>query len=84
MSSEIELKSLSQFTNNNEANIYCETEKLFDSSYALNKIKSHQWIHMMLCLKVTNNEPKNYRTCQSLFGFLKLSFSPINKESVRK
>ena len=37
----------------------------------------------MLCFKVANNERNNYRTCQSLFGFLKLSLSPINIEPIR-
>ena len=37
MTSEIELQSLSQFTNNNEVNICCEAKKLFDSAYALSK-----------------------------------------------
>ena len=38
----------------------------------------------MLCLKVANNETNNYRTCQSLFDFIKLSLFPIDKESVQK
>ena len=73
-----------QFTNNNEANRYCEAKQLFDSAYELSKIKYRQWRHMMLCLKVANNETNNYRTCQSLFYFLKLSRSLINEEHVRK
>ena len=39
---------------------------------------------MMLCLRVANNETNNYRTCQSLFDFIKLSVSPIEKEPIRK
>ena len=31
MTSEIELQSFSQFTNNNEVNICCEAKQLFDS-----------------------------------------------------
>ena len=46
--------------------------------------KDHQWRHMMLCLKVANNETNNYRTCQSLFEFIKLTISPIEKEPIRK
>ena len=38
----------------------------------------------MLCLKVANNETNNYRTCQSLFDFIKLSISPTEKEPIRK
>ena len=38
----------------------------------------------MLCLKVTNNETNNYRTCQSLLEFIKLTISPIEKEPIRK
>ena len=38
----------------------------------------------MLCLKVANNEINNYRTCQSLFDFIKLTISPIDKELIRK
>ena len=38
----------------------------------------------MLCLKVANNETNNYRTCQSLFDFIKLTLSPIDKETIRK
>ena len=38
----------------------------------------------MLCLKVANNETNNYRTCQSLFDFIKLTISPIEKEPIRK
>ena len=37
----------------------------------------------MLCLKVANNETNNYRTCQSLFDFIKLSISPTEKEPIR-
>ena len=84
MTSEIKLQSLLRFTKNNEVNRYCEAKKLFDSIYALSKTKDHQWRHMMLCLKVANNETTNYRTCQSLCDFLKLSISPINKEPVQK
>ena len=84
MTSELKLQSLLQFTNNNEAYRYCEAKQLFDSVYAISKTKGHQWKHMMLCLKVSNNETKNYRTCQKKFDFLKLSRSPINKEPVRK
>ena len=73
-----------QFTNNNIANRYCEAKQLFDSAYELSKIKYRQWRHMMLCLKVANNETNNYRTCQLLFDFLKLSLSPINKQPDRK
>ena len=73
-----------QFINNAEANRYCEAKQLFDSAYTLSKTKDHQWRHMILCLKVTDNETNNYHTCQSLFDFLKLSLSPLNKEPVRK
>ena len=38
----------------------------------------------MLCLKVTNNETNNYRTCQSLFEFIKLPISPTEKYPIRK
>ena len=38
----------------------------------------------MLCLKVANNETNNYRTCESLFDFIKLTISPIDKEPIRK
>ena len=38
----------------------------------------------MLCLKVANNETNNYRTCQSLFDFIKLTLSPTEKEPIRK
>ena len=38
----------------------------------------------MLCLKVANNETNNYQTCQSLFEFIKLTISPIEKEPNRK
>ena len=38
----------------------------------------------MLHLKVTNNETNNYRTCQALFDFIKLTITPIDKESIRK
>ena len=38
----------------------------------------------MLCLKVANNKTNNYRTCQSLFDFIKLTISPIDKEPIRK
>ena len=34
--------------------------------------------------KSANNETNNYRTCQSLFDFLKISLSPVKKNSVRK
>ena len=44
----------------------------------------YQWRHMMLCLKVANNETNNYRTCQSLFNFIKLTISSIDKEPIRK
>ena len=64
--------------------MYCEAKQLFDSVYALSKTKDHQWRHIMLCLKVTNNETNHYRTCQSLFDFPKVSLSPINKEPVQK
>ena len=37
----------------------------------------------MLCLKVANNETNDYRTCQSLFDFIKLSISPTEKEPIR-
>ena len=73
-----------QFTDNNEANRYCEAKELFDSAYALIKTKDHQWRHMILCLNVANNETNNYRTCQSLYDFLKLSLSPLNKGPVRR
>ena len=35
-------------------------------------------------MKVANNETNNYRTCQSLFDFIKLTVSPIDKELIRK
>ena len=38
----------------------------------------------MLCLNVANNETSNYRTCQSLFDFIKLTISPIDKKPIRK
>jgi len=38
----------------------------------------------MLCLKVANNETNNYRTCQSLFDYIKLTISPTEKEPIRK
>ena len=38
----------------------------------------------MLCLKVANNETHNYRTCQSLFDFIKLITSPIDRKPIRK
>ena len=38
----------------------------------------------MLCLKVANNERNNYRTCQSLFEFIKLTVSPTEKKPIRK
>ena len=38
----------------------------------------------MLCLKVANIETNNYRTCQSLFDFIKLSISSSEKEPIRK
>ena len=44
----------------------------------------YRWRHMMLCLKVANNKTNNYRTCQSLFDFIKLTTSPIDKEPIRK
>ena len=50
----------------------------------LGKKKDHQWRHMMLCLKVANNETNNYRTCQFLFDFIKLTISPTEKEPIRK
>ena len=84
ISSKIELQSLSLFKNKNESKRYCEAKELFDSAYALSKKKDHQWRHMMLCLKVANNETNNYRTCQSLFDFIKLSISPTEKEPIRK
>ena len=68
---------------NNESNRYCEAKKVFDSVYALKKTKNRQWIHIMLCVNVADNETHNYRTYQSLFDFLKLTISPINKEPVR-
>ena len=39
---------------------------------------------MMLCLKVANNETNNYRTCQSLFEFIKLTVYSIEKEPIWK
>ena len=63
MISEIELQLLLQFTNNNESNRYCEAKQLFDSAYTLSKTKDHQWRHMILCLKVTDNETNIYHTC---------------------
>ena len=56
ISSQIELRLLSQFTNINESNRYCEAKELFDSAYALSKTKDHQWRHIMLYLKVSNNK----------------------------
>ena len=38
----------------------------------------------MLYLKVANNETNNYRTCQSLFDFIKLITSPIDRKPIRK
>ena len=38
----------------------------------------------MLCLKLANNETNNYRTCQFLFDFIKLTISPTEKEPIRK
>ena len=38
----------------------------------------------MLCLKVANNETNNYRICQSLFNFINLTISLIDKEYIRK
>ena len=38
----------------------------------------------MLCFKVANNKTNNYRTSQSLFDFIKLTISPIDKEPNRK
>ena len=84
MTSEIEVQSLLQFTNNNKANKYCEAKEWFGSTYALSKAKDHQWRHMMLCLKVAINETDNYHTYQLLFDFLTLSLSPLNKEPGRK
>lgn len=46
--------------------------------------KDNQWKDMTLCLKFANNKTNNYRSCQSLLDFLKLTISPINKEPVRK
>ena len=40
------------------------------------KKNDRQWRHMILCLKVANNETNNYRTYQSLFAFIKLPISP--------
>ena len=37
----------------------------------------------MLCLKVTNNKTNNHLICQSLFNFIKLTRSPIDKEPIR-
>ena len=73
-----------QLTINSEANRYCEAKQLFDSTYTLSRTKHYQWRHIMLCLKVAKNETNNYRTCQLLFDFLKLSLSPINKQPDRK
>ena len=84
ISSEIELQSLSLFKNKNKSKRYCEAKKIIDSAYALSKKRDHQWRHMMLCLKVANNETNNYRTCQSLFDFIKLTISPTEKEPIRK
>jgi len=38
----------------------------------------------MSCLKVANNETNNYRTCQSLFDFIKLTIFPTEKKPIRK
>ena len=73
-----------QLTINSEANRYCEAKQLFYSTYTLSKTKYYQWRHIILCLKFAKNETNNYRTCQSLFDFLKLSLSRLNKEPVRK
>ena len=56
ISSEIELRLLSHFTNINESNRYCEAKELFDSTYASSKTKDYQWRHMILYLKVANNK----------------------------
>ena len=39
---------------------------------------------MILCLKVSNNETNNHRLCHSLFDFITLTISPIDKEHIRK
>ena len=83
-SSKIELQLLSLFKNKNESKRYCEAIELFDGAYALSRIKEHQWKHMMSCLKVANNETNNYRTWQSLFDFIELTISPIDKKPIRK
>ena len=46
--------------------------------------KDYQWRYMILCLKVANNETSDYRTSQSLFDFIKLTISPIDKEHTQK
>ena len=84
ISSEIELRSSSQFTNINESNRYCEAKELFDSEYILSKTKDHQWRRIMLCLKVSNNKTNDYRTNQSLIKFIKLTISPIDKDAIPK
>ena len=38
----------------------------------------------MLCLNVANNKTNVYRTSQSLFDFIKLTISPIDKKPIRK
>ena len=83
ISSEIEFQSLFLFKNKNKFKRHCEAKELFNSSYALSK-KDYQWRHMMLCLKFANNETNNYRTCQSLFDFIKLTISPIDKAPTLK
>ena len=79
ISSNIELQSLYLFKNKNESKRYFKAKELFDIAYALSEKKDNQWRHMMLCLKVANNEINNYRTCQSLFDFIKLTISPIDR-----
>ena len=76
--------SLLHFTNNNEANIYCNLSNYLMVYIHLVKqriINEDIWYFVSKLLIIKTN---NYRTCQSLFDFLKLSLSPINKEPVRK
>ena len=79
MSSDAELQSLSQFLNRNKSKRYNEANMLFDSPYVLSGKKDRQWLHMMLCLKIVNNEINNYQKSQSLFEFLQLPITSNRK-----
>ena len=63
-----------------EGKRYHNTKEMFDSAYALSKKSSHQFRHIMLCSKVTNNAMNNYRSCQSLYDFIQLSLINTTKE----